>query len=205
MQKIGNIIGKGKLPLSNMFNKSMSNDGIETGLPVLYIGIDNARNNIDNFSLFNERYENDVFWTPSKTEKRDIFIEKTDKFVKFCLSKITTNIKYEYVNITCYGYNRLKKLLTYIKSKDLKYCFITRESRFIFFYSPKYNTVWGLSLSLCEYVGVPKSKILNIIRKNKNNLIINNINDYTAEFEELRKMFSNDTHMIPIIYYLTTS
>lgn len=205
MQKIGNIIGKLKISLDGMFIKTASVENADNNLPVLYVGIENARSHIEKFSLFKEIYDNDIFWTPSKTEKRDVFIERCDKFIRYCLDKATSKVSYEYVNITCYGYNRLKKLLNYAKSKDTKYCFLTRGSRFVFFYSPKYNIVWGLSLSLCEYVGINKSKILNIIGKNRNNLIINDLTNKNDEFYELRKLIGDNTHLIPIVYYLTIS
>lgn len=198
MRKIGNIVGLNKVKMSEFFN---INTNIDKNLPILYVGMENGKKNIENFSLLKYEYGDNVFWTFSKREKRDIFVENVDKFISFCFKNYVDNIKYEYVNFICYGYNKIKKLLKYLKSKDLKYIFYTKESRFVFIYSPKYSIVWGISISLCEYIGINKSKIMSIINRNKCNVMTNNIME-KYDIKDIMRMLPDDTHCIPIIYYM---
>ena len=109
------------------------------------------------------------------------------------------DIKYSYIDIIGYSFSRIKKLIQYINSDDKKICFVTKDSKFIFIYSEKYNVVWGLSLTLCEYIGVGKQKILSKIRKNKNNRFINNIGLIS---EDIRKKIGENTHyLLPTYLY----
>jgi hypothetical protein len=86
-----------------------------------------------------------------------------------------------------------------MKGGDKKLCLLTKDSRFIFIYSEKYNTVWGLSLSLCDYIGICRKKVAKRIRENKNNIFMNGISFSDGD---IRKIIGDDTHLIlPALSY----
>jgi hypothetical protein len=139
--------------------------------------------------------------TFTRRERRKEYNDDLNSFKEYCILKDVKNIKYSYIDIINYPLSRIKKMIKYINSYDVKYCFITKNSNFIFIYSKKYNTVWGLSLTLCEYIGIAKKKVIEKIRINPYNNIIK---DITVISEDIRKKVGNNTHyLLPIYHYFS--
>lgn len=201
MTKIGNIVSDGTSNgFGNLFNVFTQYSQVDNKLPTLIVGYNKASEIIDNFSILKKEYNNGMLrWTFSKTERRSDYIKDLEIFKEYCMMQKVKGIKYIYIDIISYGYNRIKKLIHYINSNDKKLCFLTRNSNFIFIYSEKYNTIWGLSLTLCDYIGVDKQKVVNKIRKNKTNRFIQNIGIISEDF---RKKIGENTHyLLPIYLY----
>ena len=189
MTKIGNIVSDGASNgFGNLFNVFTQYSQVDNKLPTLIVGYNKASEIIDNFSILKKEYNNGMLrWTFSKTERRSDYIKDLEIFKEYCMMQKVKGIKYIYIDIISYGYNRIKKLIHYI------------NSNFIFIYSEKYNTIWGLSLTLCDYIGVDKQKVVNKIRKNKANRFIQNIGIISEDF---RKKIGENTHyLLPIYLY----
>lgn len=166
------------------------------GLPILYVGYDNASENINCFDVTRRVYDGDVWWCFGKTERRKDYLDTVGKFKAAAFHKAAASVKYEYVDFTCYPMHRIKAFIKYIKGGDRKVCFVTRGRQFVFIYSEKYNTVWGLSLTLCEYIGVDSGKVLSQMKTNRKNVFIK---DTSFIDKEIREIIGNDTHFIPIL------
>ena len=194
MEKIACIISPRR---PKEFQSECWSTEIVDGLPVLYIGIDNASKNIDNFDPTVQTYGKDVWWTFGKMERRGDYLKTVAKFKEYSLRRLADSVRYEFVDITCYTDERKKAFFKYIDSSDKKTCFVTHGASFVFIYSRKYSTVWGLSLSLCEYIGMDAKKIMGRIHRNENNTFAE-----TSRFmdAEMRKIIGDDTHLIPVLY-----
>ena len=203
MAKIGNIVTESpNNPQYYLFNVVDDLSLIDDSLPTLVIGLDNAKKYIKDFSILKKSYDNNMLqWTFTKRERRKEYNDDLNSFKEYCILKDVKNIKYSYIDIINYPLSRIKKMIKYINSYDVKYCFITKNSNFIFIYSKKYNTVWGLSLTLCEYIGIAKKKVIEKIRINPYNNIIK---DITVISEDIRKKVGNNTHyLLPIYHYFS--
>lgn len=203
MAKIGNIVTESpNNPQYYLFNVVDDLSLIDVSLPTLVIGLDNAKKYIKNFSILKKIYDNNMLqWTFTRRERRKEYNDDLNSFKEYCILKDVKNIKYSYIDIINYPLSRIKKMIKYINSGDVKYCFITKNSNFIFIYSKKYNTVWGLSLALCEYIGIAKKKVIEKIRINPYNNIIK---DITVISEDIRKKVGNNTHyLLPIYHYFS--
>lgn len=203
MAKIGNIVTESpNNPQYYLFNVVDDLSLIDDSLPTLVIGLDNAKKYIKNFSILKKIYDNNMLqWTFTRRERRKEYNDDLNSFKEYCILKDVKNIKYSYIDIINYPLSRIKKMIKYINSYDVKYCFITKNSNFIFIYSKKYNTVWGLSLTLCEYIGIAKKKVIEKIRINPYNNIIK---DITVISEDIRKKVGNNTHyLLPIYHYFS--
>lgn len=201
MVKLGNILVNNRINnFGGLFNVVDDMSMVDNSLPLLIIGYEKASDIIKNFSILQKEYNNGMLqWTFSKTERRSDYYTDLEKFKEYCIMRNVKDIKYSYIDIIGYSFSRIKKLIQYINSDDKKICFVTKDSKFIFIYSEKYNVVWGLSLTLCEYIGVGKQKILSKIRKNKNNRFINNIGLIS---EDIRKKIGENTHyLLPTYLY----
>ena len=198
-RKLGNIVDVNENnKYDPMFNRVSSYSDIIEGIPTLIIGMDSAKEILSDFSILN-RLNGDVWWTFSKKERRSDNVEDIRKFKEKVLKMYLSNVKYEYVNFTCYPIDKIKKFIRYMKGGDKKLCLLTKDSRFIFIYSEKYNIVWGLSLSLCDYIGICRKKVAKKIRENKNNIFMNGISFAEGD---IRKIIGDDTHLIlPALSY----
>lgn len=200
-RKLGNIVDANENTVyDTMFNKVSSMDEIDPSLPTIIVGMDLASENIDSsaFSVI-DRFSGDVCWTFTKRERRAENAEDLSKFKKMVLMSYLSSVTYEYVNFTCYTLDRLKKFINYINGSDEKTCFLTKEGRFIFIYSVVYNRVWGLSLSLCDYIGVDRKKVIQKIKSNSHNHIMNGV---SFADDDIRSMIGDNTHLIlPALAY----
>lgn len=198
-RKLGNIVDASEKSIyDSMFNKVPSFSDIDPSLPTLIIGMETASENIDDFSIL-KRLEGDIWWTFSKRERRNEHVEDLKKFQCKVLLDYLSSVQYEYVNFTCYELDRVKKFIKYIYSDDVKLLFLTKESRFAFIYSAKYNRVWGLSLSLCDYIGVDRKKVIGKIKSNKHNHIMNGV---SFSDDDIRDVIGDNTHLIlPALAY----
>lgn len=192
---LGNIVTAYKREnFSLFFNVVKDMEEVIDGVPTLIIGLENARNGIENFTILNKRYNNDMlWWTYKKTERKYEFDDDIVSFYNFCITTFVEKYKYVYIDIPKYRYNRLKKLINYINSPIDKICFQTRENNFLFIYDSELKTVFGLSMTLLEYIGIEKAKVIKKIKANRKNRFL-----YDTSFldQGLRKVIDNNTHYI---------
>ena len=201
MQKLANIVTKGrKSDFSEIYNVVSSCEGIDVNLPTLYIGLATAKKCIENFSILQKHYkEQNCWWTFSKTERRNDYLNDIEKFQEYVILDALKSVKYEYVNFIRYKRSRIANFIKYIYSSTEKICFFTRESNFLFIYDTKLKTIFGLSLTLCEYCGVNKSKIITKIKSNTNNVFINGISFLNSDIKRI--IGSNIHYILPLYCY----
>lgn len=192
---IGNIVttyNKDKfLPIFNVIREK---EGCIKDIPTLFIGLDMARDNIENFSILKKEYEEkNIWWTYKKTERKYDFDNDIESFYGFCLNKFLTNVKYFYFDLPRYHYSDIKRILEWLGGNSEKTCFLTRESNFMFIYDKEKNIVFGLSLTLAEYIGVNRKKIVSLVRKNRKNTFL-----YDTSFinGDIRRSLGDNTHYI---------
>ena len=199
-KKIANIVSDRPLKyFGPLYSQTTNINAIDKTLPTLVVGIKKATECINGLSLIQTRYDGDVWWTFSRTERRSDFESVVSEFKKHALRKVLDGVRYEYVDFICYPQKRVKSFIRYMKNNDKKIVFLTRGSRFAFIYSPKYSVVWGLSLSLCDYIGVDRHKVVRKIKSNRHNEIIS---DTSFINSEVRSILGNDTHLITAVYDL---
>lgn len=199
MRKIGNIITTSKMPdYTRLFNVVDDIDDADRSIPTIIIGVQNAREELDDrFNVLDKCYDGGMmWWTYRKNERRADFEDDMSAFVKFCVEKVAKSIEYVYVDIPNIGVNGVKRFIRYIDNVDMKLCHVTNGDSFMFIYDEKKSMSFGLSLSLCEYVGVKAEKVIDRVRRNKNNVIIDNfskvnnlVRRYINEYEYCKCVF----------------
>ena len=201
MKKLANILDESPSSVyEGIFNKVTCVEDLDKSLDTLVIGTETAKKYVKNFSMFNRKGKNgDFSWTFAKKERRKEHIEDIYNFKKDVILNKLSDIRYEYVSFICYSLTKIKNFITYMNSNDKKLCFFTVGANFVFIYSKKYRCVFGLSLSLCEYCGIDKSKIINKIKSNPNNKIINGLSFID---DETRRIIGDNIHyMLPLFEY----
>lgn len=201
MKKLANILDVNTATkYDRMFNKCTCIEDIDSSLPTLVIGIDTAKKYVADFSMFNRLKKNGgLSWTFAKNERRKEHNEDFFNFKGFVILEKVREIKYEYIDFPCFPLSKTMKFIAYMNGNDKKLCFIMRDSNFVFIYSRKYKYVFGLSLSLCEYCGIDKRKVIEKIKSNSSNKIINGLNYID---EETRRIIGDNIHyMLPLYDY----
>ena len=176
MKKIGNIIvSSPNSKVDDCYNKFLSLSNVDNNLPTMIIGLKNAKQNIENFSIFKKEYRNNMlWWTFSKTEKRSDYDKDMQNFYEVCINNIINNIKYYNININELTYSKIKKLIKYIKNNNKKIYYID-NNKFVFIYDiEKTKNIYGISLNTCAFYGISKEKILKLIVSNSKNEQIKN-------------------------------
>ena len=153
MAKLGYIISDNVIREKNSFVGYVRDiSEADPTKPILYIGYKKAKSIEGYKNILEKKINNNIFCTFKKTESRSDYEIDLEKFYKYIINNILYNINYYYINIINIKYNKLKKLyniiLNYTKQK------------------------YGISLSLLEYIGINKDKILQRIKANKSNIII---------------------------------
>lgn len=176
MKKIGNVIvNSPNYKVADCYNKFLSLSNVDNKLPTMIIGLENAKKNIDGFSILKREYWNNMlWWTFSKTEKRSDYDKDMEKFYEVCINNIINNIKYYYINIIELTYNKTKKLINYIKNNNRKLYYIDNNKFIIIYDIDNTKNIYGISLSTCAFYGISKTKVLNIISRGVNNKQIKN-------------------------------
>ena len=203
MKKLANIVTKEhNTKFGNIYNVVNSCEYIDDKLPTLYIGLNMAKQCIAYFNILEKHYPSqNCWWTFSKTERRNDYINDTTKFQEDVVLNALKEVKYEHVDFMTYTLNRLKKFIRYVMSSNDKICFLTRNSNFIFIYDTKLKCVFGLSLTLCEYCGVDRHKVVDKIKKNKRNKFIYDTSFLTVT---AKKIIGDNTHYIlPLADYFS--
>ena len=196
---LGNIVTSKNASYEKIFNVSSSCGGTIEGLPTLYVGLSSAKECIDDFSILRKYYpEQNAYWVFAKNERRDDYINGLIEFKRLAIMSYLEKVRYEYIDFTNYPLSRLKKLISYLLvSRDEKYCFLTKGSQFMFIYSPSLSVVFGLSLSLCEYAGISKGKVISRMKKRKNHHFIFDLSIIGAD---IRTVIGWDTHYLLPMY-----
>lgn len=192
MKKLGYIVSKRKI------NNAVDFVGVVDDVskvedptkPFIIIGLEEAKKNSPNFSILNKMLDIDVFWTFGKTERRVDYERDLDKFYDYVLNKSIENIKYYYINILTIKYNKIKKLLNIINSKEKKYIYTSNDMIYIYYN----NNILGISLKILKYININIKKIYKILYSNKNNIIYNNDSFLTSK---MRKVINNKKYVIP--------
>lgn len=195
MPAFGNIVSKTKVDADpSLFNVTDSLEKCIPGIPTLIIGLDNAKAMIPGFSILEKDY-GDKHWTYSKTERRCDYEDDLDNFCgKSLLTMLNSKGAYKYIDFTSFGVKRASAMLEFARNRMKKTVFLTKGASFAFIYISELNTVFGLSLSMCEYLGIPKGKALKRIRNAEY------VRDTFFMEHWMRKAIGSDTHMIPVLY-----
>lgn len=192
---LGYIVTDKNIKGLNGFVEQVSNiNEADSAKPILIVGWKNAKKYEGYKNILNRKLCDGVFWTFSKTESRSDFEEDIKKFYKYIYNIILNNINYYYINIFKLKYNKIKKIINILNSRELKNIYISNSIMYI----PYDNNILGISLKIIEYCGINRNKIINKIKKNPNNIILE---DNKFKIFKLSKELGNKKYALPYFMY----
>lgn len=157
--------------------------------PLLIIGLKEAKKHITSFSILKKQYNDMMFWTFSKTEKRNDFEKDIVNFLQFVINVSLNNIKYTYINIFKLKYNKIIDLFKLLYSINIyKYIYINNNMIYILYN----NNIIGFSKNILEYCDINYNKILNRMKNYKTNIFVE---EYICENIYLNKQLNENEYI----------
>ena len=163
----------------------------DTTKPILIVGWKNAKQDPRYKSILDKQLDENVFWTFSRTESRSDFEEDLKLYYSYIYNNILNNIIYNNINIFKLKYNKIKKLFNILKNKNI---YLSNNMLYI----PHEGRILGLSISILEYCGIKKEKILEKIKKLNSNIF----EDDTKFIFKLSKQLGDKKYAIP--YFISS-
>lgn len=158
--------------------------------PILIVGWQEAKSHEGYKSVIDRGLCKDKFWTFSKSESRSDFEKDMSKFVKYCYEKRLEEIRYFYVNVISVSITKLKKLVSIFKSEKRKNIYISNDMVYV----PFKGDILGVSLSVLSYCGVKKDKVIEKIKSNVANKVIDGTKSYVVS---ISKRLGNKKYALP--------
>ncbi|MCD8207230.1 MAG: hypothetical protein LUD72_04750 [Bacteroidales bacterium] len=179
MIKFGNILTESEtFTTEDFLNVCHTREELDESLPTLVIGLELARRTIDGFDIRTKDYpEQNLCWTFKRVERQADFREDLENFTKRCILSLMDGIGYYYANVMTMSYSTARRFVSYLRNDEPKDIYIDRN-RFAFIYAPERAEIYGLSLTTCEYLGIPKNKV-------KERLFANPFNARIREFSNI--------------------
>lgn len=163
--------------------------------PILIVGWKKAKQDPRYKSVLEKQLDENVYWTFGKTESRADFEEDLREFYSIIYNNILNNINYYYINIYKLKYSKIKKIYNIIlTSGEVKNIYLSKGVLYI----PYDGKVFGLSLPILEYCGIPKEKVLEKIKSKG----IGIIEDNGKFIFKLTKQLGNKKYATP--YFISS-
>lgn len=199
MRYICNIISKAEKYRFNRFiNLTLKVDEIDKSIPTIAVGVSNAEKLFGEKLDYINRFNNDnCYWTFATTEKRSENERDIENFKKLLIKSLKKKIKYQFFNILTCSQTRFKNFIKFLKNDIRKSFYFTNKMLYIAYG----DDVIGISLDDCEYIGVRKRKVYDVIKKHFGN--VNTTGSFLTENE--REFFGNDDILIAAMFCYVNS
>lgn len=195
---LGRIITKSKNFESLDFIEKTSSREIDNSVPTLIIGRAVAEEiyGKDKVKILDKQIEPNVYWTFRKTERRVDYEEDVksfyDRVKKFAFAKV----EYSYFSIFVEDLERTKKFIKWLYEGGKKTIYISHNHIYIYFN----GKVYGISLMDIEYIGKNKNDVIEKIKQNKNNAVVESKDFISPQFLQL---IEDSNILVPYLYFLT--
>lgn len=139
----------------------------------LLVGVDLVKKYFPDFKLkfLDRRISDNVYWTFSKFEKRNVYEEDLENFYNMVYDRIPKDIRYFPVSLLSNGYNYYKRFLNYLSNGSPKVILVLNKEIYIY----NNRTILGVSVDELDYVGISKGRVLDKLRTFSNVRIVENL------------------------------
>ena len=152
---------------------TFNNCKINENEPTLLVGVDLVKKHFPDFKLkfLDRRINDNVYWTFSKFEKRNVYEEDLESFYNMVYNRIQKDIRYFPVSLLSNGYNYYKRFLNYLSNGSPKVVLVLSKEIYIY----NNRTILGVSVDELDYVGISKGRVLDKLRTFSNVRIVENL------------------------------
>jgi hypothetical protein len=181
--------------LIDVLDFSQYTDDINT--PTLLIGKKNSEELIgkEKIKVLDREIRKNLYWTYSKVEKRNEYEKDVEEFYQSLFKHIKKHVHYKCIDLYNTSYSEIKNILTQIGGDNVNYIYVTDNHVYI------YNLceIIGISLNELNFLNINKDRIIEKLKKNRNNILI--FNDFFLK-NGIKKYINGNKILIPYLYSL---
>ena len=193
---IGNIVSNNLNTYDKFFNVVSSIDDVIPELPTLIVGWDIVKTIDPDTDFIDRKLSDNIFWTFKKTEKRDLFNNDLYDFTEHCSKLLIKDIEYIFIDLIQLTDLEIKNIFKTIKNnKSIGF----KYRDMIYIYS--LNKIYGLDLSLVQYLGYDKVEKINKIKSICVDFLTNE--EILIEYKDITEMLGEQVKYIPFLYSLS--
>jgi len=202
---IANIITIDKINIGEEFNicSSMSDLSEEDlKLPTLIVGYEVICGlyGADNIDLLDRQITSKIFWTLRKNEKRIIYSNDLETFIRYSYKKFASKLNFINVDLILYSKRKLFKIVRKMLTIRDGVAYES-SNKIIYLYHD--NLIFIIDLNLTSYLGLKSDKIINKVKSICKKYISGN--DILIEYGNHLDRLENDIKLIPFLYSLNPS
>jgi hypothetical protein len=190
---VGNIVSTSKVDVLDDFNVVRSLDEIIQGLPTLIVGYDVAIKHFPDLDVLTRKAADNVFFTFRKNERREFHEEDVYKFKRYAYSSLIKKITYYFVDPMQLSLKSIKKVIKKLYSLDKSVAY--QHDDMVYVYGE--DIVFGIDLTLLEFLGVNRDKFISKLSKDR---ILLQKNEIFIEYKNKVENIDNQVKFIPYLY-----
>lgn len=194
MKFIANILTDKPFVNNELYNVVDEKDKLIDGIPTLVIGWGYTKKMYPEASILNWSIDRNVYWTYGKREKRNRYEENIEKFRQLAITRFIKSVKYKYYSLLTISDDEKGYLISLFCKPNGSVVYINYNMVYVL---DENNNVIGFSLRDIDYLGKDRKKMLSLIFRNKNNVIID-IKDTLSW--ETKSSLNNCSYVIPYLY-----
>jgi len=166
-------------------------------IPTLVIGKKNAQELVgkENIHFLDKKISDNLYWTFAKTEQRNEYENDLRAFNDMLLNKLVNSVQYKYLNIFTEPLTKVKKFIAFMRNSNDKVVYLSSDMIYVYCR----NTVYGVSMSDLQYIGISRDKIFHKLKQNQHNTIITNNYFLT---KAIKKYINGSKILVPYIFFL---
>lgn len=130
-------------------------------------------------NILNKHINDNLYWTFSPNEKRGIYEEDLDKFIRYSYSDFIKDIKIENIDPIIYNINDTNELI--IRLEKFRGCFTYLYKDIIYIFNDM--KIYVLDLRLIKFINFDYDLILNWFKENSS--IVTDISEFSEELKFL--------------------
>lgn len=147
-------------------------------------------------SVLNRQIDNNLYWTYTKMEKRNIHETDINSFYEIVFKKIYRDIKHTNISIYTMKYSMLRNIINILNAENLYKCIYIKKNHIYIYYN---SNIVSFSLDEIKYIGVDITKVMLLLTKSKNNEIITDDNFIK---NEVKPYLKNKEYLTPYLYFI---
>jgi len=183
---IGNIVSENELTsIPKNFKIFNFNDWEDNGLPTLFVGWSLTKNKFPETSILNKKISNNLYWTFSTQEKRNIFETDIKDFIRKTYDDFIKKIKIFSLDPVILKINSTDELINKLQNFKKSFTYLYGDGMIYIYNDTKIITI---DLNLLKFISFDDQKVLKYLKEETN------------FFEHKEKEFKNELKYFNVRY-----
>lgn len=192
--KIANIVTSNKVDVTSDINVVKSLDDIIQGIPTLVTSYEWVSKNYTDYDIYDKKLADNLYWTFSRTERRDIFALDVEDFITLVNLELVKKVEYIFLDLILFNKSKTKKIIKKIFSLEKKIAF--KHKDMVYIYGD--GLIFGIDLNMLSYMDVDIILVENKIKRICNVFLDNS--EIFIEYKDNMERLNHSVKYIPYLY-----